>query len=71
MKKYCVESRRRRGISYIKQEEVSLTGLLRNCLLNTLLKEIWKGRQDEEEEVSSYCMNLTKRGDTGSCKRKH
>jgi hypothetical protein len=45
--------------------------LLRNCLLNKLLKEIWKGRRDEEEEVSSYCMTLRERGDIGSCKREH
>jgi hypothetical protein len=40
-----------------------------------LLKERWreeqKGREDEEEDVSSYCMTLRKRKDTGNLKRKH
>jgi hypothetical protein len=32
-------------------------------ILNMLLKEIWTGREDEEEDVSSYWMTLRKRED--------
>ena len=34
--------------------------LLRNCLKNTLLKERQKGREENEEAVSSYGMALRK-----------
>jgi hypothetical protein len=43
--------------------------LRRECLLNLLLKERWKEREDEE--VSIYWMTLRKREGTGGCKRKH
>ena len=47
-------------------------GVLRRiCLLNTLLKEEYKGREDEEEDVSNYWMTLRKREDNGNSKRKH
>jgi hypothetical protein len=36
-----------------------------------LLKEREKGREDEEESISSYCMILRKREDTGISNRKH
>ena len=38
---------------------------------NTLLNEKWKGRDDEEEDVSSYWMTSRKGEDTVSLKRKH
>jgi hypothetical protein len=38
---------------------------------NILLKEKWEGREDEEEEVSSYRMTLRKRKCTGILKRKN
>jgi len=31
---------------------------------NMLLKERYKGRECEEEDVGSFCMNLRKRGGT-------
>jgi hypothetical protein len=46
-----------------------LTGLVTSCVgtafENTLLKEKSKGREDEEEGVSSYWMTLRKREGTG------
>jgi hypothetical protein len=45
----------------------SLNGLLTSCVItafyNTLLKERYGGRKDEEEEVSSYWMTVRKRED--------
>jgi hypothetical protein len=42
----------------------------RNCLLNTFLKERYKEKEkwgkEEEEDLSSYRMTLTKRKDTGN-----
>jgi hypothetical protein len=42
----------------------SLNGLLTSCVItafyNTLLKERYRGREEEEEEVSSYWMTLRK-----------
>jgi hypothetical protein len=35
------------------------------------LKKTYKGREEEEEDVSSYVMVLRKRGDIGISKRKH
>jgi hypothetical protein len=37
-----------------------------NCLLNTLLKQRQKGRNDEEKDVSSYWMTSGKREHTGT-----
>jgi hypothetical protein len=36
-----------------------------------LLKERYKGREDEEEDISSYWMALRKLEDTGNLKSKH
>jgi hypothetical protein len=73
MKKYYTESRRR-GISYIKYVEGRLPGLVTTCVVtafqNTFRKERWKGQEDEED-VSSYLINLRKREDTGILKKKH
>jgi hypothetical protein len=38
--------------------------LRKNSVINTLLTERQKGREDEEEDVSSYWMTLRKVGDT-------
>jgi hypothetical protein len=38
---------------------------------NTLLKEIYQERREEEEHVSSYLKNLRKRDYTRNLKRKH
>ena len=50
------------GTSYIQWNEGRLTGLVTFCVgtafWNTLLKEIYKGREDEEEDVSSCWMAL-------------
>jgi len=35
------------------------------------LKERWKGREDEEEDVNSYWMTLRKIEYTGDWRRKH
>jgi len=35
------------------------------------LKEIFKGREDEEEDVSSYQVTMRKQANTGNWKRKH
>ena len=46
----------------------------RICLIlrkNCLPKHVMKGREDEEENVSSYWMILRKREDTGNRKWKH
>jgi hypothetical protein len=64
VKQYYVESRIK-GISYIKKEEGRLIGFVTSCvgtvLLNILLKErgkeVSKGREENEEDVSSYWMN--------------
>jgi hypothetical protein len=37
-----------------------------NCLLDTLLKGGYNGREEEEGNVSSYWMTLMKRGNTGT-----
>jgi hypothetical protein len=45
----------------------SLNGLLTSCAIpafyNALLKVRYRGREDEEEEVSRYWMTLRKRED--------
>ena len=45
----------------------SLDGLLTSCIItafyNTLLKERDRGREEEEEEVSSYWMTLREKDD--------
>jgi len=57
MKKCCIESSRR-GVSYVQRKEGRLTGLVTSgvwtAFKNTLLREIYNGRKDEEEDVSSY-----------------
>jgi hypothetical protein len=35
------------------------------------LKERWKGWEDEEEDVNSYCMTLRKREDPGNLQTKN
>jgi len=35
------------------------------------LKEIFKGLEDDEEDVSSYQVSLRKQENTGNWKRKH
>jgi hypothetical protein len=58
-----------KGASYIQCNEGRITGVVtwrRNCLLSALLKERWKGREDEEEDVRGYWMNVTKREGTGN-----
>jgi hypothetical protein len=44
--------------------------LRRNCLLIHFI-EIYKGQEDEEEEVSSYWMTSRKRIDTGNSEKEH
>jgi len=50
----------------IRQRKVNWTGhiLRRKCLLKDVIEE--KGREDEEEDVSSYSMILRTRKDTGN-----
>jgi hypothetical protein len=47
----------------------SLTGLVTSCVgkifYKTLLKEIWKRREDEEEDISSCLTTLRRSLDTG------
>jgi hypothetical protein len=54
-------------IHTIKRRKANWIGhiLRRNCLLIHVI-ERYKGREDEEEDVSSYCMTLKKRDDTGN-----
>jgi len=51
--------------SYIKLNEERITGLVKSYVetifWSTLLKERYKGRQDEEEDVSSHEVTLSKR----------
>ena len=37
--------------------------MLMNCFLTNVLKKIWKGSEDKDEDVSSYWMTLRKRED--------
>ena len=50
-------------------KERMLTGLVTSCvgtaLYNTLLNKKYKGREEVEEDVSSYLIALRKREDTG------
>jgi hypothetical protein len=57
----------------IKRRKANWIGhiLRRNCLLKHVIDERQKGRDNEEEGVSSYWMTLRKREYTGSWKRKH
>jgi hypothetical protein len=63
---------KRSTLHTIKRRKVTWTGhvLHRNCPENTLLKERywegWKGREDEEEDVSSYWVTLRKSVGTGN-----
>jgi hypothetical protein len=59
---------RRRGISYINSREANWVGhyLRRNFLLSTFLKEMYKRREDEKDDVGCYWMIATKREDTGN-----
>jgi len=58
MKKYYIESRGK-GISYIqyKAELYGFVGVV-TAFYETLLKERYKGRTDEEHDVSSCWMTL-------------
>jgi hypothetical protein len=64
VEKYYIQSRRR-GISYVQYKEGRLTGLVTSCVgtafLNTCLKEWYKRRKYEEEDVNSCWMTLRKR----------
>jgi len=44
--------------------------LRRNCLLKHVIEGKIEGREDEEEDVSSY-LTLRKKWNTGNCKMKH
>jgi hypothetical protein len=58
---YILHTTKRRKANWIGHS------LRRNCPLeNTLLKERWKGRDDEAEDVSSYWMTLRKTECTGN-----
>jgi hypothetical protein len=63
MKKYFLESRRK-GISYVKQKEGRLTGLVisgRNCILKHFIEENIQGKtKDDEEDLNSHRMTLRK-----------
>jgi hypothetical protein len=50
----------------IRQRKVNWIGhiLRRNCLLKHVIEG--KGREDEEEDVSSFCMILRNRNDTAN-----
>ena len=48
--KYCLDSRRKR-LSHVQQNWIGHV-LRRNCHQNSLLKEMWKGWKEEEEDVS-------------------
>ena len=41
------------------------------CLLKHGVEGKIKGREDVQEDVSSYCITLRKREDTGSLKQQH
>jgi hypothetical protein len=64
---------RRKGISYLQLYEGRLTELVIFCLgtafEDRLFQEIWKGWEDQEEDVSSYWVTLRKTEDTGVTKR--
>ena len=55
------------------RNEVNRKGhiMRKNCLLKHVIQRMIEGRIDEEEDVSSYCITLRKRKDTGNCKRDH
>jgi hypothetical protein len=69
MKSY-IESRRK-GLPHTKYKEESLTGLAISCLETALYNKLFKDkcekgqmtREDETEDVNSYCMTLRKRKD--------
>jgi len=67
--KYYKEARKGE-ISCIKYKVGRVSGLVTSCVgsifQNTLLKERWKEREDEEENVSSSWMTLRKRENNGS-----
>ena len=56
----------------VKRTKINCKGHIRrrNCLLNHTIarkkEETMKGRGNDEDEVSSYCMTLRKRYDTGN-----
>jgi hypothetical protein len=56
-----------------KQSKVN--GLVTPCVgtafRKALFNEKWKGREDEEDDISSYKMTLRKMEDTVRLKRKH
>jgi hypothetical protein len=57
----------RTNIAYLQSKEGTLTRMVisfvRTVFYNTLLKERQKGREDEEEDISSYWMILRKSED--------
>jgi hypothetical protein len=64
--KYYMHSRRI-VISYLRRRKVRCFGhsLSRNCLLKHVI-EIYKGQEDEGEDVGSYWMTLRNRVDSGN-----
>ena len=48
-----------------------VTSYVGTAFYSTLLEERWKGRDDQEENVSSYWIILRKRYDTETAERKH
>ena len=62
VKKYYNESRKK-GTSYMRQNKGKVSELAKFCIGTefyiTLLKEKWRGHEDEEKDVSDYWMALT------------
>lgn len=60
---------RRNDIAYIQYNEGKLTAFITFCVetafQNALLKESYRDRNKEEEEVSSSCMTVRTKDDTG------
>jgi hypothetical protein len=52
----------------IKRRKTNWIGhtLRRNCFLEHVIEGKWKGKKEEEEEVSSYLMTLRRREETGA-----
>jgi hypothetical protein len=59
--------------SRIKSLKANWVGrnLSRNFLLKHFFKEIYKGKEDEKDDVGSYCMIATQREDIGNWNRIH
>jgi hypothetical protein len=68
MKKYCLEPRSR-GISYMKQVNRRLTGVVTFCVRNCLLKRVTEGKIQgrieltgrQVKDVESYWMTFRKK----------